>query len=158
MAYLPDVARLEWAINQAWHADDPVAAPLDALRSLDGNEGEDVTFGFDPSLALVASPWPVDVIWRANQPDADGEATVDATTDPVWLEVRRLGDDVVFRRLGAATFTLRRALLDGECLGAAVETAAAEDAAFDLTDELLSLFQERVLTSAHRAPRRGATW
>jgi hypothetical protein len=153
LPYLADVARLEWAVNRAGHAEEAVPLDLGALRSLDPGDLDGLTLCFDPSVALLASPWPVDAVWRANQPDADGDAVVDATTGPVALEVRRLGDDVVIRRLDAARHAFRRALLDGEGLGAAATAGATADAAFDLGRALRELFDDTVLTGFRATSR-----
>jgi hypothetical protein len=146
LPYLADVARLEWAVNRAGHAEEAVPVDLGALRSVDPDDLDGLTLRFDPSVALLASPWPVDAVWQANQPDADPDAVVDATTGPVVLEVRRLDDDVVIRRLEGAGHAFRRALLDGEALGAAAAAAAATDASFDLGRALRELFDDNVLT------------
>ena len=66
---LADVARLEWALNTALHAE--VRAPLDPaeLGGLAPHNVAQLTFQFDPSVTLLDSPWPIDQIWRANQTD-----------------------------------------------------------------------------------------
>jgi len=142
---LPDVARLEWALNAALHADDGVPLDLARLRQLDADQSERVMFEFEPSVALVASAYPVDQIWRANQPDADPGTVVDLWDGGVALEVRRLEDDVVFRSLTPPLYVFRRALSDGRRLGDAAAAAAAEDAGFDLAEALRALLDERVL-------------
>jgi Putative DNA-binding domain len=153
LPYLPDVARLEWSINRASHADDAVSLDLDALRSLHPADLETLTLGFEPSVALLASRWPVDAIWRANQPGADPDTTVDAGTGPVTLEIRRIGDDVLIRRLTPGDHAFRHALLEGNALGAAATTAAACDVDFDLGRALRDLVDDNVLT-AYRVTSR----
>jgi hypothetical protein len=143
--YVGGVARLEWLMNRAAHADDATPLDLDALRSLDPGDLDSLTLRFDPSLALLTSPWPVDEIWRANQPDADPDATVDARTGPVMLEIRRIDDDVVMRRLAPAQHAFRRVLLDGDGLASAAATAAALDDDFDLGRALRNLFDDNML-------------
>lgn len=157
LAYLPDVARLEWAMNVAAHAED--AAPLTpaVLADLDPARAGDLTFSFAPSLSLVSSPWPIDRLWRANQ--AGGDAIVDLDHGGVDLEVRRRGDDVVFRQVDKPTCAFRRALLEGHALATAAERALTADAAFDLGIALGALVQDGVLTSitvppASRKPSR----
>jgi hypothetical protein len=137
LAYLPDVARLEWAMNVALHA--PDAAPIDSagLRS-----GAAVTL--HPSLTLITSPWPIDVIWHANQPDAT-DLTVDLGAGAVRLQVWRAGDDVVFRRLGAGALAVRDALLRTGDLEQAAEGALAADPAVDLTGLIRELLDEGIL-------------
>ena len=153
LAYLGDVARLEWAIDRAGRATDTVPLTVVALRSLDSPDLERLTARFDPSLALLSSAWPIDTIWRANQPDADPTAVVDAADGPVALEIRRLGDDVVFRRLAPAVYGFRRALAHGECLAVAASTGRAADPAFDLAGALHELFTDEVLVSFRAASR-----
>jgi hypothetical protein len=144
LPYLPDVARLEWAMHAAGHADE--AEPLDpgVLRDIPLAALPLLGLRLDPSLALVASPWPVDRIWEANRPDAAG--TVDLDGDPVRLEVRRQGDRVGFRRLDPATFALRRALLAGQPLEEAGAAARAADPAADLVALFQALLGETLVT------------
>jgi hypothetical protein len=101
----------------------------------------------DPSLTLLRSPWPVDAIWRANQPDADPALSVDLDAGGVRLEVRRVGDDVVFRPLPAAAFTFRERLAAGRTLEQAVDAALGEEAALDLAGEIRALLDERLLAA-----------
>jgi hypothetical protein len=151
LAYLPDVARLEWALNVARHAGDVV--PLDSrpLQELEGSDAPRLRFTFDPSLALLASPWPIDRIWRANQPDA-GDATVDLAAGRARLEVRRSGDEVGFRSLDPAPWAFRASLRAGRPLETAAAAALALDPGFDLAEALHALLVEGVLTAFTLAP------
>lgn len=146
LPWLADVARLEWAMNVALHVPEVATLDPNALRAASPAEMAQRTFGLEPSVTLLESTWPVDAIWRANQPDAaDYNAAVDLDQGGVRLEVRRVGDDVVYRALAPATFALRAALGAGETLEDAVERALAADAAFDLTGEIRALLEERLL-------------
>lgn len=86
----------------------------------------------------------MDRIWQAHQEGArpDGVTLEQAA---VWLELRRLGDDVVFRRLDCPTFAFRQALAEGRVLVAAAEAALALAPDFDLTGALGALLSEDVL-------------
>jgi hypothetical protein len=152
-AFLPDVARLEWAMNVALHADD--GAPFDPARlaALGAADIPRLAFRFDPSVSLVASPWPIDRIWRASRDDAApatarGSSTsaerIDLAVGGVRLEVRRLGADVVMRALAQAEFAFRASLLAGQPLEQAVAASLAADPAFDLTRALFELLDERI--------------
>ena len=107
LPYLPDVARLEWALHRARHADDVTAIDPAILRDLGIDAVVGATFRLHPAVSLLASPWPIDDIWRANQPEADPDLTVDLDRGGVQLEVRRDGDDAVFRALDAASHACR---------------------------------------------------
>ena len=145
LAYLSDVARLEWALHRALHAEDTVPLDLGALRRLDARSLDGLTLRFDPSVTLLSSPWSIDAIWSANQPGADPEATVDAASGPVRLEIRRLADNAVFRRLTPATYAFRRVLMDGGHLATAADEATAEDGHVEITALLHELFADNVL-------------
>jgi len=137
LPWLADVARLEWAMNAALHAPDVTALEPEALSTLAPAALARLTLRLDPSVRLLASRWPVDAIWRANQAGADG--AVDLAAGGVHLEVRRVGDDVIYRALPPATFAFRAALAAGGALDDAVEHALDADPAFDLAGEIRAL-------------------
>jgi hypothetical protein len=143
LPWLADVARLEWAMNVALHAPDAPALPPDAWRTLEPTALARLTVRFDPSVTLLESAWPVDAIWRANQPGAAD--IVDLGRGAIRLQVRRVEDDVVLRALTPATFIFRAALSDGRALEEAVERAFDADPDFDLADEIRTLLDERML-------------
>ena len=140
LPWLPDVARLEWAMNRALHA--PDATPLEPHR-LDGVR----PVRLHPSVTLLASAWPIDAIWRANQGDADPDARLDLDAGGVRLQVHRGGDDVMLRALPPGTFALRAALAPGASLHAAVEAARAAGASLDVVAEIRALVDEEILVA-----------
>jgi len=139
LAYLPDVARLEWAMSEAFHAADvPPLAP-GALQAIAPENLADGRFTLDPSLSLLVSRWPVDMIWKANQGDEDSGTAVDLASRGARLAVRRIGDDVVFHALDAGRWALWQALGDRRTLGAAVDAALAAEPGFDLASAIADL-------------------
>ena len=145
LPWLADVARLEWAMNAALHAPDAAALEPEALRALAPAALARLPLRLEPSVTLLESPWPVDAIWRANQPATDG--VVDLGAGGARLEIRRLDDDVVFRALPPGAFALRAALAAGRALEDAVERALDAEAGFDLASEIRALLDERVLAA-----------
>jgi hypothetical protein len=103
-----------------------------------------------PSLTLLASPWPIDAVWRANQPEA-GDQAVDLDTGAVRLQIWRAGDDVVFRRLTVGAYAFREALRMSGALEGAAEAALAADPGLDLAGLVRELLDEGVLVA--RQPR-----
>jgi hypothetical protein len=142
LTYLPDVARLEWAMNAALHAPDVEAIAPDALLASS-------TLALHPSVTLLQSPWPLDTIWRANQPDAEDDA-VDLDAGGVLLQVWRADDDVVFRRLSTAEFAFRDALARSGRLDTAAEAALAADPGADLAALIRALLDEQMLVHPTR--------
>lgn len=141
LVYLADVARLEWLLHAAYTAPGTEPIAPSALAGVDARTFADVAITLDPSLGYLASPWPVDRIWRANQHvEDDGVICLDG--GGVRLEVRRSGSDVGFRTLDPATFAFRKALADGGAIANATAAALAVESDFDLTGALRALLQE----------------
>jgi hypothetical protein len=139
---LSDVARLEWAMHRAVHAE--VHMPLDPaeLGSLAPHEVAQLTFQFDPSVTLLDSPWPIDQIWRVNQTDEERQAPIDLNAGGVSLEIRRWEDDVGFRRLDPAIYAFRMTLATGHPLATAVEAALVVSQEFDCVAALHELLTD----------------
>lgn len=135
LPYLPDVGRLEWAMNAAYHAD--AERPLDAaiLLGLDPASLAQIRLRLQPAVGIVDSAYPVDTIWRANQADGDGSG-VDLATGPRSLLVWRQDNDAVFRQLDPGGSVFVGGLLSGESMAMAAEGALAAASDFDLAGAL----------------------
>lgn len=140
LAYLPDVARLEWLMHRAAFTED--AEPLSPAVLFGVAEPQRLMLELDLSLGLLSSPWPIDRIWRVNRPSAEGAELIDLSSGGVRLEVRRIADEVVLRHLDAGTFAFRAALWRRSTLARAVEAALAVASGFDLTAAIADLFRD----------------
>lgn len=154
LAYLPDIARLEWAMNRALYAEDAVALDPRWLSVVPPDAVGRLRLRLHPSLSLLESPWPIERIWRANQPGADPDATVSLDEGGARLAVYRLGDDVVFRTLVPGVFAFRRALASGRDLLGAAEAARRAEPTFDSTDALRELLDEGLIVGASAISER----
>ena len=134
-------------MTRAQNADDATALDPRVLSSLGPDEITGLVLRLDPSITLVHSRWPVDRIWRANQPGADENTVADLDEGSVCLEVRRAGDNVVFRACPPAAHALRCALHDGSTLGTAADAALAIDPGFDLAAAIRDLISDDVLVA-----------
>lgn len=145
--YLPDVARLEWAIHRASQSSQ--GEPLDhaRLRSVDPADMPCLTFAMDPSLSLLASPWPVDRIWRAHQSGGGPTEPVELGAGGVCLEVRAAGESVTLHTLDAATYAFRDALARGLTLGQAASLALESHPFFDLTRGIQELLEQSLFNN-----------
>jgi len=151
--YLADVARLEWAMNAALHAEEAEPIAPAALGSVASDDVGRLVLRLDPSASWLDSPWPVDRIWRANQPESDTGVTVDLAAGGARLEIRRQDDFVTMRRLDHASFALRAGLARGGTLEAVAARVAALDPDFDLTTALRCLLEEALIAGITIAPR-----
>ena len=139
LPYLPDVARLEWAIDEAGRAADSVRAPeatLAALAAVPPERLAAVRLALDPSCRLVTSPFPIRRIWQVNQPACTDVESVALDAGADFLLVRRDPDGIAIERIDAGVHAWLAALADGGTLGAALDAAAAVDPGFALADAL----------------------
>jgi hypothetical protein len=133
LPYLADVARLEWALHEAFHAADAAALDLAALAAVPGERHAELRFALHPSVRRIASDHPVLAIWEANQASrdgtperggpervlvarADGVARPRAVGEPEWLLLESLAEGLT---LGEAHDRL------GESAAAAIPPALA---------------------------------
>lgn len=79
--YLADVARLELALRHSYHAADATLVPADALGQLAPDTLPHVTFGFAPSVHLIASKFPLHSICWSNTHGGE----VATTAQPVLI-------------------------------------------------------------------------
>jgi hypothetical protein len=146
LAYLPDMARLEWLRVQAYHAAD--GAPLapehiaHALSVPERLPAARVTL--HPSVATLASTYGVVSLWAAHH--GIGElGTVDPYRAENALVVRHALDvEVVSIDAGAAGFVA--SLARGEAFGAAAAAACDAHPAFDLAATLAILIRAGAIT------------
>ena len=138
LAYLADMARLDWVLNRAFHAplEERLSAPDLAVLSAER------LFGLKVPLAagstLVRSHYPIDRIWHASQPGAT-VGTVSLEEGPASVVVLRRADDAAFASLTRAEAAFLEALGEGASLGGASEVALAVEPAFDPAKTLARL-------------------
>lgn len=142
--YLGDVARLEWAWLQAYHAGDAEALSIEALgrfledRAGDGIDAGDLRFTLHPSLTLLRSRWPIVSLWAASTGRMSSD-DVDMTVSENALIVRP-ALVVETHRLPESGFAFLSAIAEGATLTEASNQALAIADDFDLTTHLQGLF------------------
>jgi len=146
LAYLPDVARLEWAIDQAAIAADAPRFDLVALAALPEDAHAALRFVLHPSARLVESAYPILRIWQVNQPAFEGPAGVDLDEGSDSLLVARGERGVDIERLAPGEAALLRGLAAGEPLAGAARVATAAEPSFDLAAALRTYVANHVLT------------
>lgn len=143
--YLPDVARLEWARHRALVAADSASLDLARIAAVPALSQAAIHFHPNPSLSLIASPFPLDEIWRVNQHDYRGEMALDWDDAPKYFAVFRPEWEANIARLGAGHFAFLSALTQGAALADALEIAINTDAHFDLQAALATSAGERLI-------------
>ena len=155
--YLPDVARLEWAVNRALHA--PPAPPLtpEALRAVPAEQQADLRFVAHPTLSLLSLDYPARAIWEAVLTEDDDERAARLADHRSRIRRRDTGRAAPRRRARnrgslRPAFELAQALTGGCPLGDALEHVAAQDAAPLLADFLARGFFAGFSLPAEDAP------
>ena len=142
LPYLADTARLELALREAYHAAD--AAPLDPA-ALDTPALMGAVLTLAPAVRLVASPYPIHAIWRANTeagaPPAAGGAQTVLVTRPAL--------DPLATPLAPEAARFVAALLAGRRFDAALKAAGE---GLDLTATLTLLLAQNALTHLEVLP------
>lgn len=131
LAYLADVARIERAWAEAYHAAEAEPLEAAAFAGIGADDLPHLSVTLHPSLRILRSPFPALTIWQMNI--AGGEpAEMDLTAGGQDTLLLRPGADVEARALppGAAAFII--ALGKGETMIEAMKQALTDDPRFDL--------------------------
>lgn len=136
--YLPDMARVELALRHSYHAADASPVAPDALAQLAPDSLPHVTFGFAPSVQVIASIYPLHSIWWSNTHGGD----VAKHAQPVLIT--RPEFDPAVDALTAQQAAVTTALIAGEPLGDALRHGGA---GFDLGPLLGLLLSRNALIS-----------
>lgn len=150
LPYLSDVARLEWAWHESFHAADAPPFDAHALTAIPAEQHGALRFQLHPAVRLIASTFPTADIWRVNQPDYDGDMRVDWDQNACQLLLRREQTIVTMDALPAAEFRFFSALSCNAPLQAATDAALAVDAAFDLAATLQRAVVAEIICAFNR--------
>ena len=142
IGYLPDVARLELAIRESYHAAD--ARPVDpaSLQALTPDELTATSLGFAPAARLIRSKWPIHAVWRYNMEDGAPKPVMAA--EDVLVVRPEFDPAPILLQPGGGAFVA--ALQKGQPLGIAMEQARHVADIFDLSQILGLLIGTNTLT------------
>jgi hypothetical protein len=121
VAYLPDVARFEWALSVAANAPDVPPVNPAALSALDPVHHGAVRFTPHGSVSLLQLRYPADSITDAVMARDDAAmAAIELGSGPIWLVVHRGPDGVEARRLSEGEWRFTEQLCANWMLAAAI--------------------------------------
>ncbi len=145
LTYLSDVARLEYAVGQAYHAENAPPLPMDVIRALPFDQLAGATAALHPSTHVVMSTYPIVSIWRRHMSDEE-MTPLELTHGEEALVVRpELAVNVTALPIGGSAFV--HALEDGRTFGQAMTAASGVAADFDLTACLRELLLARAFVA-----------
>ena len=117
LPYLPDVAALEDAWAQAFHAAEAEPLPATALAEVAPERLEGLRFAFHPAARLLEFATPAASLWAAHQ--GEGDPVAPEVWAPEAALVTRPQADVQVLRLPEGGSAFAAALRDGATLGEA---------------------------------------
>jgi hypothetical protein len=153
MPWLADVARVERAWLDAYHAADAEPVSADTLGAFPPERLAEVVFVAHPATRIVRSPFSVVTIFAANR----GEAPVDRidASMPEDALITRPDLDVAVRHLppGGAVFLAN--LIDGRSLGEAAASALEASPTFDIAQSIAGMIEAGAFTAATLETQHG---
>ncbi len=142
LGYLPDIARLEQAIRESFHAADAAPIAPTALQALAPEALMGARLHLAPALRIIRSPWPIHAIWLFNmvegapQPPGHGQDVL----------ISRVDYDPKPHVLPAGGADFIAALQEGASFAVALQRARTTAADFDLTTTLGLLIAGAAIT------------
>lgn len=130
LPYISDVARLEWAVDQAGHVSPAHRRP--GRRFILPVEAGSAVVTLAGSLRLVESATSVHAIWRAVRAgDEEALPSLGWTGGRQWLAVHHADDDIAVTPLSRPAWTLCAALLAGATVDWAIAATSRLPEPFD---------------------------
>lgn len=139
LPYLADVARIDVAMRQSYHAADSTGIDPTLLQSLDEDSLLAARFGFAPSMILLRSQFSIGSIWHYSL--RGGDKPSGQPEDVVILRAEYDPEPFI---LGPGAGDVLRALQSGTPFGEAIELGGED---FDLAALLNLLLSQHALTA-----------
>lgn len=139
LPYLADVARMDVAMRQSYHAADSTGIDPAALQALDEDKLLATRFTFAPSMILLRSRWPIGSIWHYTL--REGPKPTGTAEDVLILRAEYDPEPVI---LGPGAADVVTALQQQTPFGTALEAA---DDQFDLAALLNILLTRNAITA-----------
>jgi len=131
-AYLPDVARLEWACHLAYFAADADSIDASSLSKVPQEKYESLTFTLHPSAHLISSSHPIDKLVEMTQNYFDGDIDMDLNERGADILVVRPEYSTEIILLEKGEYDFLTTLQKGFTLYEAFEKAAGKNELFDV--------------------------
>ncbi|MEF2552561.1 DNA-binding domain-containing protein [Aurantimonas sp. A2-1-M11] len=143
LPYLADIARLEVALSQAYHAAEATTLGRSDVAGLDPSRLAVTATALHPATNLVRSPHPVGTIWSNHQVEPLGPVTCWASEAVLVTRPEAAVRSTVLPPRDVPFVT---SLMEGESLADAAGAAFAADAAFDFGGALIALVELGAVT------------
>jgi hypothetical protein len=145
MPWLADVARIERAWLDAYHAADATPLSAEALAAIPPERLTEAIFAAHPATRIVRSPFSAVTIFAANRgEDAVGDIDAGKPEDAL---ITRPDADVVVRHLPKGGAVFLTSLISGRSLGEAVASALQISSDFDIAASIAGMIEAGAFTT-----------
>lgn len=145
MPWLADIARIERAWLDAYHAADATPLPAAALAEVPADRLGEIIFRVHPATRIVRSAYPAVAIFAMNR--ADGPVTSLKSNAAEDALITRPNMEVDVRLLPPGNASFLASLIDGATLAEAASEAFAETSSFDLSASIAGMIDAGVFTT-----------
>ena len=145
LPFLPDLARLERRVAEAFVAADAPPLTWSELRALSPERAASLPLALAPGAALVRSDWPLDDLWRCRTESDDAAVEIPVEGRPRNVLVFRRGSSVRCEGVDETSARLVEAAAFGDATLDDLLELAAPDADQAAIGSLLAAFRELVL-------------
>ena len=142
--WMGDLARLEKAITESYHAANAFPLAPEAFAQITPEQLADLRFDLHPAIFIVPSTHPVVTLWHMNTGKIDPAAIDDGTAETAIIHRPEWMVDV--KAISTAGGVFLSSLWHGITLGEAASSAIALDPYFNLTYHLHLLIAEGLIT------------
>ena len=142
--FLGDVARVEFAWLEAYHAADAAIVHPEALGAIAPEKVVELVFQAHPAASMIASDYPIADLfaWRDGRPEQGTDLTKSQT-----VLISRPELQVIMSTVKPDQAVFLGSLLDGDTLGSAAEKAMNIEESFDLAGTLAIALSAGMFTS-----------
>ena len=133
--YMPDMARLEWALHRAHYASDGPLLDATHLAALAPALLEQARLRLHPACALFAGSWAVPALWQTHQDGADPQFPAEMAVAS-YAVIARPAWKCSVHELSAAAHAALSVLGEGANFGQALDAAFDVDPQFDIAGHL----------------------
>ncbi|MGY8814312.1 MAG: HvfC/BufC family peptide modification chaperone [Gammaproteobacteria bacterium] len=130
--WLSDVARVDLAWHQSYHAADSAPLTPDQLAKIPADKLAQSKLALHPSVKLIQSAYPIFQIWDVNHSERETEDKIDLGSGEESLCSFRPVNDVIVRQLDTGSFTFLQQLQNGQPLSEAMLLASEENPEFEM--------------------------
>lgn len=145
LAYLPDMAVLEWACHCAYFAEDAAMLDISKLAQIPPERYPDMIMRIHPSSQVIRSCYPIRAIWQAHQFDGASNFQIELENNTSIALVSRISNIVQVIKLEEDYAAWLQEIQNGRSLGVATDFTLTRFPEFDATAALLKLARENVL-------------